>query len=68
MHVFLLTGDHDRFHQITDGTKDLYLTLRAADIPAELRIVDGGHTFDVWTPGLKETMIFFSDVYQRRRR
>jgi len=33
MHVFLLTGDHDRFHQITDGTTDLYLTLRAATSP-----------------------------------
>ena len=68
MHVFLMTGDHDPFHQITDATTDLYLTLRAADIPAELRIVDGGHTFEVWTQGLKESMIFFSDVYQRRRR
>jgi enterochelin esterase family protein len=68
MHVLLLTGDHDPFHQITEATTDLFLVLRAADIPAELRIVDGGHTFDVWSQGLRESMSFFGDVYQRRRR
>lgn len=68
LHVYLLAGDDDPFHQLLDGMMDLYLTLRDAGVSAELRIVDGGHGGEVKDVGLKETMIFFSDVFRRRRR
>ena len=66
--VYLLAGDDDPFHQLLDGTMDLYLTLQDAGITAELRIVDGSHTWEVWAAGLSETMIFFGDAYRSPER
>jgi len=68
LHVYLSAGDDDPYHQLIDGTTDLYLTLRAKEIPAELRIFNGGHSPVVSSVALKESMLFFSEVYQGRRR
>ncbi|MFT5144355.1 MAG: S-formylglutathione hydrolase FrmB [Rhodothermales bacterium] len=67
LQVYLSAGDDDPFHQLIDGTTDLYLTLRAADIKAELRITDGGHTWAVWDAALADVLPFFADVIRRRR-
>ena len=42
LHVYLSAGDDDPFYQLIDGTTDLYLTLRAAEIPAESKLVSVG--------------------------
>jgi enterochelin esterase-like enzyme len=56
--VFIGAGDADLVIQSEADT--LYTRLRQADNPAALRIVDGGHTWDVWRgligPGLKYTL------------
>ncbi|AJK49134.1 esterase [Burkholderia plantarii] len=44
--VFIAAGDDDLSIQAESST--LYTSLRRARSPAELRIVDGGHTWDVW--------------------
>jgi enterochelin esterase-like enzyme len=56
--VFIAAGDEDLVIQAeADG---LYTRLRQAGNPAELRIVGGGHTWDVWRtliePGLTYTL------------
>ncbi|WP_242468613.1 alpha/beta hydrolase [Burkholderia plantarii] len=44
--VFIAAGDDDLSIQAESSV--LYTSLRRARSPAELRIVDGGHTWDVW--------------------
>ncbi len=44
--VFIAAGDDDLSIQAEASV--LYTSLRRARSPAELRIVDGGHTWDVW--------------------
>ncbi|MCA3807703.1 MAG: esterase family protein, partial [Burkholderia sp.] len=44
--MFIAAGDDDLTIQAESSV--LYTHLRRAQNPAELRIVDGGHTWDVW--------------------
>lgn len=66
LHVYLMTGDDDRDH-IVSGTTELYLELREAGVPTELRITDGAHEWPVWDKGLIETLLFFDEVLRSRR-
>jgi enterochelin esterase-like enzyme len=56
--IFIAAGDDDLTIQAESSV--LYTQLRRAQNPAELRIIDGGHTWDVWRtligPALKYTL------------
>lgn len=45
---------------------ELHLALRAAGLPCELRLTDGGHGWGVWSAALRESLVFFSDVARAR--
>jgi enterochelin esterase-like enzyme len=53
--MYINSGDDDEFMIEAEATK-LYSLLRANRQPAELRIVDGGHTWAVWGSTLGDAM------------
>lgn len=53
--MYINSGDDDEFMIEADATK-LYSLLRANKQPAELRIVDGGHSWKVWGSTLGDAM------------
>ncbi|HSW28413.1 MAG TPA: alpha/beta hydrolase family protein [Longimicrobiales bacterium] len=67
LQVYIGTGDDDDA-RIVQGAVDLYNALRLDSLPAELRITDGAHTWEVWDRGLKEALIFFSNTFRARIR
>lgn len=67
LQVYITVGDDDNA-RIIQGAVELYDELRAEGLPAELRITDGAHTWEVWDRGLKEVMIFFANVFRARIR
>jgi len=67
LHVWLTIGDDDAFTEFLDGTMDLYLALRDAKIPAELRVTDGGHDPGTWSAGLRDVLRYFGKVFEARR-
>lgn len=67
LQVYISTGDDDDA-RIVEGAVDLYNALRAEDLPAELRITDGAHTWEVWDQGMREAMLFFAKVFRARIR
>jgi len=67
LQVYIGMGDDDDARLI-QGAVDLYNALRAEDLPAELRVTDGAHTWEVWDHGMREAMIFFAKVFRARIR
>jgi enterochelin esterase-like enzyme len=67
LHVWLTIGDDDEFPLFLDGTMDLYLALRAAKVPAELRVVDGHHNSSFWSAALRDVLPYFGKVFEARR-
>jgi len=65
--VSLTAGDDDRLEGLLEGALDLHLALRAAGLSSELRIIDGGHGWDVWSAALPDALVFFSRVARARR-
>ena len=63
--VYLTVGDDDGPWLYT-GAVEFYRDLQEAEMPAELRITDGAHTWAVWDTALAETLKFFSDVFRAR--
>jgi enterochelin esterase-like enzyme len=55
--LFIHSGDDDEFLIEADATK-LYSLLRARGQPAELRIVDGAHDWNVWRNAIGEAMTY----------
>jgi enterochelin esterase-like enzyme len=53
--LYVLAGDDDDFRLEREATR-LYQRLRDAGQPAELRIVDGGHHWDIWRRGIAEAL------------
>ena len=53
--MYINSGDDDEFMIEADATR-LYSLLRANRQPAQLRIVDGGHTWKVWGSTLGDAM------------
>lgn len=53
--MYLNSGDDDAF-RIEMEVAEFYTLLRANDQPAELRIVDGGHTWEVWRSTIGDAM------------
>ena len=45
--VYLMVGDHDGFG-LYQGTLSLFLLLREAGLPVELRVRDGDHQWSLW--------------------
>jgi enterochelin esterase family protein len=65
--VFLTVGDDDS-PWLYEGAVDFYTALLEAEMPAELRMTDGPHSWEVWDHALKETLTFFSQVFRARYR
>lgn len=65
--TYLTVGDDDGL-DLYRGAVDFYAALRQAEMPAELRVTDGGHGWAVWAAALGETLLFFSQVFQSRYR
>jgi enterochelin esterase-like enzyme len=53
--MYINSGDDDVF-RIEMEVAEFYTILRANNQPAELRIVDGGHTWDVWRSTIGDAM------------
>ncbi len=65
--IYITVGDDDS-PRLIEGAVDFYAALREAELPAELRITNGPHAWEVWDRALKETLIFFADVFRARYR
>lgn len=57
--VLLTSGDDDQFGAYI-STFELFIALRDAGVPADLRITDGGHTWAVWRDTLPDVLRFFA--------
>jgi len=53
--MYIVSGDDDEF-QVEASALQFYELLRRHAQPAELRIVDGGHTWDVWRTTVGDAM------------
>jgi enterochelin esterase-like enzyme len=53
--MYIVSGDDDQFH-IEQSATEFYELLRNNKQPAELRIVDGGHTWKVWESTIGDVM------------
>lgn len=62
--MYINSGDDDEFMIESEATR-LYALLRANKQPAELRIVDGKHAWDVWSSTLGDSLKF---VFREVRR
>jgi enterochelin esterase family protein len=65
--TYLTVGDDDGL-DLYRGAVDFYAALAEAELPAELRVTDGGHGWGVWAAALRETLLFFALVFQSRLR
>ena len=65
--MYVTVGDDDS-SRLLEGGVDFYAALRDAELPAELRVTDGPHSWEVWDRALRETLIFFSNVFRARYR
>jgi enterochelin esterase family protein len=63
--VFLTVGDDDA-PWLYEGSVEFYTALREAEIPAELRITDGPHSWEVWDAALAKTLVFLGQVFRAR--
>ena len=55
--MYINSGDDDQFY-IEQAAVDFYEVLRKNKQPAELRIVDGGHSWDVWADTIGDALVF----------
>ena len=55
--MYINSGDDDQFYIEKDAV-DFYEMLRKNKRPAELRIVDGGHSWDVWSGTVGDALVF----------
>jgi len=65
--MYITVGDDDSTRLLTGGV-DFYAALRDAELPGELRVTNGPHSWEVWDHALRETLIFFSNVFRARYR
>ncbi len=57
--ILILSGDDDYF-KFYEGSAALFVRLRDQGIPAELRIHDGGHDWELWRAQFPEVMRFLA--------
>lgn len=62
--VYLTVGDDDVF-SFYEGTLRLYEALKQAEIPAELRITDGEHSWNVWSDAVEGALLFITGAFER---
>ena len=62
--VFLSVGDDDYFG-LERGTMLLYLALKDAGVPAEVRVYDGAHDWRFWSRHVGEALRFVDGVFRR---
>jgi S-formylglutathione hydrolase FrmB len=65
--VYITMGDDDS-PRIVRGGVDMYEALHEAELPAELRVTNGAHTWEVWDRALPPVLQFFADVFRARYR
>ncbi len=65
--VWLSVGDHDGF-RLYEGTLALFLALKAAKRPVELRVVDGNHHWSVWRAELARALAYFGSLMEADRK
>jgi len=65
--VYLTVGDDDAAW-LYQGSVDFYTALKGEELPAELRITDGAHSWGVWDAGVVEALVFFGQVFRSRYR
>jgi len=65
--MYITVGDDDST-RLLEGGVDFYVALHDAELPAELRVTNGPHSWEVWDHALRETLIFFADVFRARYR
>jgi S-formylglutathione hydrolase FrmB len=59
--ILITTGDDDYF-KFHEGSVAMFLALRRAALPAELRVVDGGHDWTVWQKQFPEVIRFIAKL------
>jgi enterochelin esterase-like enzyme len=55
--MYINSGDDDQFY-IEEAAVEFYSKLRRSKQPAELRIVDGGHSWNVWSVTIADALPF----------
>lgn len=65
--VWILSGDDDPFF-IERESAHLFARFRSDSLPAELRIVDGGHDWAVWRRGLADALPWMVEAARDARR
>ncbi len=65
--VYLTVGDDDA-PWLYEGPVEFYSALKEAELPAELRMTNGPHAWEVWDDALREALLFFADVFRARYR
>ena len=58
-HLLLMVGDDD-FFGLWRGAFDVFEAYRQADLPIELRVRDGGHTWARWSADLPDALRFIA--------
>ncbi|MBX2806379.1 MAG: esterase family protein [Hyphomicrobiales bacterium] len=64
--ILIMSGDDDYF-RFYEGSADLYAAMRRATLPAELRIENGGHDWELWREQFPRVMRFFAEALVRGR-
>jgi len=59
---FVDCGDDDF---LFDGNIDFYRAMRHAQIPCQLRVRDGGHTWEYWHSALYTALPYFSRIFAK---
>lgn len=60
-HILITAGDDDYF-KFYEGSAALFVALRRAGLPAELRIDDGGHDWKLWRKQFPQVVRFLSNA------
>lgn len=63
--IYLTVGDDDGFG-LYEGNFALYIALRHAKVPVELRITDGDHTWPLWAEEIEEVLRFWGEALNGR--
>ena len=57
--VLLTVGDDDDF-ELDRGAHALFVALRDAGLPVELRVTDGGHVWPLWAQEVERALVFLT--------
>ena len=57
--ILLTVGDDDHF-ELDRGAHALFVAMRDAGLPVELRVTDGGHVWPLWAQEVARALVFLS--------